>query len=248
MSTLSKCQNRFRLINSDTVSVAISSNDFKVYSDEFQKNHDFLAAGTDGTIWDGYIGGGTQHAASNFKIHSSQGFLHLSSASTKWDGGKPQGPFLYKLVKGDFSIRARVDDLRGLKDGGSPGTNEAGIMVRMFSPEGDSLKGEHLVQNGVLLGWNVGNLVTDLKGTARPQFSNGLGKNFYRFLQIMKEGSMFYMQGSRDGKVWYELPGSPLSRPDLDGKTLQIGLYQASFSDASGYTKFGKVEIVQPLE
>ncbi|MCD8741907.1 family 43 glycosylhydrolase [Mucilaginibacter roseus] len=218
-----------------------STKNFITLRDNFNKPHNYLKDGTNGIIWDGIIGKDTLQTADKIEVNTSG--LLLASTESKWDGNKPLGPFLYKTIAGDFVAETHITDVSGLREKKVSGSNEAGIMVRLANSTG---KTDELVQNGIFTAWSVGNLVTNLQNGNRMQSNNQSGFDFYPHLQIQRSGNLFYLRGSEDGKHWNNLPGSPVLRPDLDGKPLQIGLYQAIYGGRSAYGKFGYFKLVQP--
>ena len=74
-------------------------------SDDFETPHDFLADGVEGTFWDGFLGLGVSETADAINASMDRpGQLYMASTGAlyhePWD---PIGPFLYKVVEGDFT-------------------------------------------------------------------------------------------------------------------------------------------------
>lgn len=202
---------------------------FTSSADTFEDATDFTK-GTGKTFWSGFIGKADTAGSIN-------GALKLVSTDTKWDGGEAKGPFLFKNVKGDFIVQVEVTDVSGLKTKKANGANDAGLMVHAASSF-------NLLQNSVFPGWGVGNMVTSLDRHGRAQTNNSSAWYFYRHLQIQRSGDIFYLRGSTDGLHWKELPGSPVSRPDL-GATVQVGLFHATYGSQSGYGVFDNFKLIQ---
>lgn len=181
------------------------------------------------TIWDGLIGK-TDTAIQH------DGILRLTSNHTAWDGASNVGPFAFKQIIGDFTVQVKLADIIGLKENLAVGANEAGLMVR------SATDGKKLIQNGVMLGWGVGNITTNLGVAGRIQFNNSAGFKFYRYLQIQKSANLFFLRGSTDAKNWIELPGSPIQRDDL-GKSLEVGVYHATYGDQKGFAVFSEFKL-----
>ena len=202
---------------------------FNVAATAFEDATDFTNGKTR-NLWTGFVGKADTAA-------SAGGTLKLASTDTKWDGGEPKGPFLYKQVKGDFLVQVEVIDVSGLKTKKANGANDAGLMVRSESSD-------NLLQNSIFPGWGVGNMVTSLDRRGRAQTNNMSAWDFYRHLQIQRSGNLFYLRGSSDGLHWKELPGSPLQRPDM-GDTVQVGLFHATYGTQSGYGVFDNFKLIQ---
>lgn len=212
------------------VKVKTARNLFNLFNEKFDGQTNYKN-GTAQTGWDGLDG-----RADTAGI--SAGVLQLVSTDTKWDGGKPKGPFLYKNVTGDFIVQTEVTDVSGLKQKKANGANDAGLMV--LSADSSF----NLIQNSIFPGWGVGNMVTNLNKYGRAQTNNQAAWDFYRHLQIQRRGNLFYLRGSKDGLHWNELPGSPLSRPDL-GSTVKVGLFHATYGPQSGYGSFDNFQLIQ---
>jgi len=191
-----------------------------------------LKNGLAGTSWDGFMG-------SADTLVQQGGVLKMISHNTLWDGSETTGPFAYHKVKGDFVAEVRLSDLLGLEKKKAFGANEAGIMVKLPG------KNDQLIQNGIMPGWGVGNIVTDLGRKGRVQSNNLSGWDFFSYLQIQRLGNTFFMRGSHDGKRWVELPGSPVKWEDMAGADLEVGVYHATYGDISGYGAFEGFKVFQ---
>jgi len=185
-----------------------------------------------GTSWDGFLGKADS-------ITQQAGVLKMTSHNSTWDGSKETGPFAYQLIKGDFVAEVELADMIGLAQKKAYGANETGLMVKAANGN------QKFVQNGIMPGWGVGNIITSFDSENRKQTNNLSGWSFYRHLQIQKLGNTFFLRGSNDGKHWLELPGSPMKRPDLENVPLQVGVYHASYGEAAGYGTFRNFKLIQ---
>ncbi len=215
---------------------------FDVKADGFDREHDFVAAGANGTAWDGRVDAVDKgrHEA----VAARGGVLRLQSRRTVWDGGPSVGPFLYATVAGDFVAQVRVTDYAGLSSRRVPGNNDGGLMVRVAA-RGDAGPGEDLVQLNFFPIWNQGNMVTSLDGGARPQKGNGRAWDAHRHLQIIRQGDLFHFRTSADGERWTAMPGSPVERKDMAGLPLQVGLYHASYGDEGSFIEFDDFRLIR---
>jgi regulation of enolase protein 1 (concanavalin A-like superfamily) len=215
--------------NSEQVSTAL--NLFDIKNDESDLHYDSTGKSISSTFWDGLEGKIDQ-------LIKKDKIIKLASTKTFWDGAKPMGPFLFKNVVGDFIAEVKIDDLSGLKEKKANGANDVGLMVR-------SDTNKTLIQNSVMLGWNIGNITTNLNANGRKQENNASGWNFFPYLQIQRRGSVFYLRGSNDGKNWKELPGSPITWQGVGRNEVQVGLYQATYGENSGYGTFSNFSVIQ---
>jgi hypothetical protein len=86
--------------------------------------------------------------------------------------------------------------------------------------------------------WNQGNMLTSTINGGRFQKGNMLGFGAKRYLQIIRVGSRFHFRVSANGQDWEEMPESPVDRPDLVGRSLQVGLAHASYGEQSSHISF----------
>jgi hypothetical protein len=212
---------------------------FQELSDEFGSGRDFLAKGTADTIWDGFLS--KEDGSAPEAIVAKDGVLRLESRGTVWDGGKPLGPFLFKLAPGDFVAEVEVADYAGLSTKRVPGNNDGGLMVRV-PKVADSGPGEDLVQLNFFPIWSQGNMVTNLDG-GRQQKGNGLAWDAHRHLQIIRQGTLFTFRTSADGRKWQDMPGSPVVREDMKDMPLQVGLYHASYGGDTSHVAFRRFRL-----
>jgi len=184
-----------------------------------------------GTSWDGFLG-------TVDTLVQQSGVLKMISHNTFWDGSDSTGPFAYFKVKGDFTAEVKLSDMLGLNQKKAYGANEAGIMIK------DMQNGKRIIQNGIMPGWGIGNIVTDLNSRGRKQTNNLSGWGFYQYLQLQRIGNTFFLRGSAEGKDWKNLPGSPVQRADFQD-AVQVGVYHATYGDISGYAAFSDFKIIQ---
>jgi hypothetical protein len=227
-------------LKSRALPVSTSSALFHVVKDQFTVNRDFAGEGTAGTVWNGLIGGGDKQEG---KAFISDNMLTLESKGSNWDGNLPYGPFLCSNVSGDFVAEVEVADVSGLKEKKVAGNSDMGLMVRKTKQPGTG-GSENLIQNSIFPAWNCGNMLTNYKTGDRMQTNTQTGWNYNRYLQIQKSGDVFYIRSSSDGIHWADLPGSPVSRPDLNGGALQIGLYHSTYGPHRSYVKFSNFKLI----
>lgn len=216
------------------------------FSDTFTQTHDFLLRGTAGTQWDGAMGlTGSAAEALNSSV-DRPGQLYLQSAGADWNpASTTRGPFLFKRVTGDFVATVRIVDFAGTADIALP-YNRAGLMIRVgLSSLAGS--GEDWLALDYCPYWGLGNSARQVDNHQVTE----LGANRQRlapnpFLQVERQGDLFYCRTSNNGQAWEELPGSPLPRPDMHDVAVQVGLYQATGSGQSGYAAFDDFSIQKP--
>jgi hypothetical protein len=97
-----------------------------VFTDNFDRDHDFLSQGVSDSGWDGFLGKGPRETVD--RLIADEGKLTLQSTHGRYqEGWKPLGPLLYKTATGDFKATVRVVDYQNLS------FNNCGIMARAAS-------------------------------------------------------------------------------------------------------------------
>jgi hypothetical protein len=228
------------------VTVTTRTSNFSIYKDDFSQPKNYLSQGTSGTLWNGFVG--REEKQSVKKIAAENKVLTLQSQGTNWDGNTPYGPFLYKEVQGDFVAEVMVADVSGLAAKKVAGNNEAGLMV-LLPQDSVSANGRQrlqLLQNGIFPAWNVGNLFTNFQNERREQTNLQSAWNYNKYLQIQRDGNVFYVRTSKDGINWTDMPGSPVVRNEMNGKSVQVGLYQSTYGPLEAYGSFSDFKLIQP--
>ena len=169
-----------------------------------------------------------------------KGIITLESAGTNLNAQIDENvPMRTVSVDGDFVITAKVADLTGAAQHNTPGYNEGGIIIQ--SKNGDWQDAVHL---GVFPNYNCGNMLTVLH-EGRPQFQNGKGWNFNPYLQFVRRGNLLYARTSADGQNWENMPNSPVDISFMEGKALNVGLYQTTYSENKASVSFSDLHIWQ---
>ena len=208
----------------------------------FDRPHDFLVDGVVETSWDGFLGAGERETADRIEI--SDGALHLQSTNGRYqEGWNPLGPLLYKNVTTDFKATVRIADYESLS------FNNGGLMARV-AKDADAGVGEDWISVDYfpIYGGIYARMADDGRRTEKG--SNGQGRNADRFLQLERRGNLFFLRHSKDGEIWQELNGSPFRRSDLVNVPLQVGLFQATYSDKQGQVSFDdfSLELSEPVK
>ncbi|MCP4945326.1 MAG: hypothetical protein GY924_25555 [Planctomycetaceae bacterium] len=213
-----------------------------IFQDRFESPHDFLNQGVAGTSWDGFLGAGKNQTADRIEI--DEGTLNLRSTNGRYqEGWNPLGPLLFKTVTTDFKATVRIADYESLS------FNNGGIMARVAN-DSDAGKGEDWISVDYfpIYGGIYARMADD--GRRAEKGSNGQGRNADRFLQLERRGNLFFLRHSKEGKAWQELNGSPFQRSDLVNVPLQVGLFQATYSDKQGQVSFDdfSLELSDPVK
>jgi hypothetical protein len=119
-----------------------------VFTDNFTVPHNYITNGLLGTSWDGeYLNFGDVSGAQayadagsgmTFVLDADVGNtndLFLSAAGSSWEGVGDDGPFLFKIVTGDFQASVHITTMNNIN------FNAAGLMARLFDDSGTATQG-----------------------------------------------------------------------------------------------------------
>ena len=183
----------------------------QVITDDFNTYHDYTGGNVAGTIWDGVLNAASLDATSD----TTNGALHWRNTGEGWELANGSGPFLYKMVTGDFDAQVYVPYASTVQ------WSDGGLMARAPG----ATNGENWVS-------------TKFFGTASSPgarwFLNGAGGNSGafpagdRYLRLARQGNSFtFYSRSSPAAAW--TLGYTLSAPSLAGP-LQVGLWHGTFS------------------
>ena len=102
--------------------------------------------------------------------------------------------------------------------------------------------GEKFYQLGVFPLYNSGNIFTVSSSEGRPQYPNYKGYVFDRILQFERRGNLLFARTSNDGKIWHNMPGSPV---EVTVPKLHVGIYQTTYSNNLSWAKLKDFVIYQ---
>jgi regulation of enolase protein 1 (concanavalin A-like superfamily) len=218
----------------------------EVFIDDFNTPHIYYDPNTNthdvtGTIWDDFIGWYTGETVTDLSAsHDRPGQLFISSVNGTWDAPwDPLGPFLFKVIKGDFIATVQIADYAGTEDA-PVFHNDGGLMARAFKSPDDAGPGEDWVSIDYFPIWTCGNFHWNADNDVRYELGhNAKAWDADRYLQLERNGNIIHVRTSPDGVTWTEMATSPVTRDDLSGLRLQVGLRQTTyFSGDWGYVAF----------
>ncbi len=211
-----------------------------VFSDDFDAVHDYLVDGVEGTGWDGFLGSGAGETVNALNASTDRpGALYIESANSFWEGAfSPLGPFLYKVVEGDFVATVQVTDFPGPGSVSARTEHADSFLMARVANLDDAGPGEDFVSVHYFPTWSANIRRSIDNGTEDEGPGTGDGYNCARYIQLERVGNTFYFRRSFDGVTWTEVPSSPVTRDDLDGLALQVGLAHCMYSANTGYVAF----------
>lgn len=181
----------------------------------------------------GLQGGGATLYQANANT-SNPGQLTISSAGGRWQGGDDNGFLLYRNVTGDFSAKVQLTSVT------SANYDTAGLMAR----NANLSNGENWIGAQLFPEYGGGpSQRNTVNSGADDTFS---GTNYASgYLELIRSGSVFTTLYSSDGVNFTQI--GQATRTDLPA-TLQVGLYEASFTGNVGTATFDNFSISQVPE
>ena len=219
-------------------------------TDSFSTNVNYLTNGVTGTIWDGVyfgagefnnsgVGGGGPGATIQCDANiTAASKLTLQTTGTAWEGADDDGFFLYRIVKGDFSAIVHV-----VTPFNNAAYNTAGLQARAFSANGDpsSSGKENYVSWTRFDEFGFPNYLRNEVNGGVTQINPGGYPNITYWLRLDRIGNVFrFYQRTNSTDAWrgvaFPAPvsGTNLTRSDLAGLPLQVGIIHATFNNQLG--------------
>ena len=226
-------------------------------TNNFDNSLDYMVNGVPGSMWDGvYLGlgdiyGGDGDGNSGFTLVANEtantGYLTVQSSDTDWAGTGDDGFFLFKVVAGDFDVS--VENVAPFQN---PNYHMSGLLVRAFTASGPHWGAPYGgSENFVFLPrFQEFGVDEDIRYT-----QNGVDHDGYisvpgsasdtstsRYLRITRVGDAFSFYTKTNQTDDWALQGT-LTRSDLAGAPLQVGIADASFGSASPTTYYTDFEL-----
>ena len=229
-----------------------------IFTDNFSVSHDYVANGLQGTPYDqlflnfGDVPGGNALGATAGDVEgkttilnanvSTNNTLYLSSSGGTWEATGNDGPFLAKVVSGDFEASIHITQMDTLN------FNCAGLMARLFGTGGAAgASGEtHVnlwrVQNGApQVRLTVDDsLVTTLPGLAAA--------DMWMLMARVNSTNFYFFESSAPTTLgWTLIPGSPLVVAEAaDNAPMEVGVAQQMQNAAAGLDLYDSLMIDGP--
>jgi regulation of enolase protein 1 (concanavalin A-like superfamily) len=151
------------------------------------------------------------------------GVLRIVSVGGAWADTLNTGAFLYKNVSGDFVSQVQV------VGGDNWYHNLGGLMARADNPLGEG-SSENWVCLDYFPVWGVGNHSRNTVNGASTESANA-GYPGDTYLQLSRVGTTFYLKTSADGVTYTSLPGLEAGIDRADLGDVQVGIFQANFTN-----------------
>jgi len=202
-------------------------------TDGFDTSHDYSGGSTAGTIWDGVMfnsgfngGGASLGTANSNGTHA--GALTVTSTNGNWENGGDNGFLLYINVAGNFVATVNMVSAT------TAAYNDMGIMARAagYADGGDGedyVAGRYFAAGGT----------SSLRNTDDDSTEN-LGEvgGVRPFLKLERVGDVFTYTRATDAAFTQNVLVTSVTRSDLNGQPLQVGLWEATFSSTPGTAVF----------
>jgi regulation of enolase protein 1 (concanavalin A-like superfamily) len=213
--------------------------------DDFTVNHDYLANGVSGTIWDGiytsagsFPGGNTGAGPGSTLLADANitgaGRLTVRSVYTGWENTDDDGFFLFKNVAGDFQMSVHV-----VSPFSNTPYNFAGLLVRAASAGGSPFNGaENHLSITRVDEFGVGNWIRNTTNGSSIQMTQPSDANYWLRIDRVNGATFNFYQKALDSDPWQLIANSTVERSDFAGLTLQVGIEQASYIGNTNQAQF----------
>jgi hypothetical protein len=226
------------------------------FVDNFGATQDYIANGLQGSTWDGlFLNAGdvptwtlannqdTPGVCSQFVADTN--VLYIDSAGSDWWLGSADGPFIFKIVTGDFQASVHIGPSSTIN------ANDNGVMARLYNNSGGALQGggggtggmeTHIKWAKVQNGQVACRRTIDSGGTT---VVNGLN-NVDRWLLMQRVNSTnFFLYESATGTNW--LYATTVVVPEASNNVaMEVGLEQEMRNAADGFGRYDTLMIDGP--
>lgn len=225
------------------------------FVDGFNVNHDYLASGVAGTIWNGVYFGAAANYPNNSVPNgvigdgpgitaicdanvSSNGVLTVQTSNTDWEFDADDGFFLFRYVPDDFQVAVYLQTFQNVMN------QNSGVMGRAYSTGGAtaSTNGESYVSWSRFDNWGI---QTDGRSTldnATTRMENRDGSTNMWLMLVRQYSTNFYLlERATETDPW--LQRFSVVRSDLAGRPMQVGVQTAMFSADSAQVQFANLMI-----
>lgn len=236
-------------------------------TNDFDNSLDYLTNGVAGTMWDGvYLGFGDVPGGNNggdgngstlqANETANPGYLTVQSTQTSWAGAGDDGFYLFKVVYGDFDV-----SVENVEPFDNTPYHFGGLLVRAFTTNGPAWgapfsttstnSSENWLNitrfNEFSIGDQIRYATNDTDVQISAPYNSGL-TNYNgettdnRYLRITRVGDTFtFYDKTNQTDAW--VLETNISRADLNGIPMQVGIEDATFSSASPSTFYTDFEL-----
>jgi len=221
------------------------------FTDSFTNSHNYLANGLPGASWDGlYLNGSdipnatyTPPAATTVTFDadlSTNDLLSITCAGSFWKGANDNGPFLFKVVPGDFQASVHIASYN------VTGYQFVGLQARAFdtadnaSPSGSGYT-ENFVEWMRFDEYSISTTTFNTKNGVNTETDETDGEMTDYWLLMVRQNStnFFFFKKANATDPWLAQPSETIVRADFtNGVPLQVGLMQSMFSDTAGNVQY----------
>lgn len=220
------------------------------YANNFGTSQNFLNPGLAGSTWNGlYLQGGdvpnasyTPPAANTTVFDaniSSNNVLTITAANSGWQGAADNGPFLFQNVPGDFEASVHITGYSILN------YEFVGLQARAFNAtDNASPSGTNYTENFVdwlrfdEFGISTATFNTQNGNNAETDQTEGDTADYWLMMVRASSTNFYFFKKASLTDPWVLQPSETITRSDLDGLPLQVGVVQSMFTPTAGSVQF----------
>ena len=235
-------------------------------TNNFDNSFDYMANGVAGTMWDGVyldfgdVPGGIQGPDIGATIQANEtsnpGFLTVQTTGTSWSGANDDGFFIFKVVSGDFDV-----SVQNVEPFDNTPNHFGGLLARAFTTNGPawgaplSTTSTNASENWLNITrfneFSIGDQIRYATNAADIQisapFNSGStnyntetnNNRYFRITRIVNTFSFYDKTNQSDGWILE----TNITRSDLAGIPMQVGIEDAAFSTAAPQTFYTDFEL-----
>ena len=234
---------------SPTINITVHT---PAFTDNFGATQDYVANGLQGSTWDGLFlnygdvpganKGNDGVAGQTFQLIAQTNALYVQAAGGSWGVAGNDGPFLFKIVAGDFQASVHVTC-------GIINNNYAGIMARLFSSAngGGGVGGTetHVNWGNPQQGTPSARQTIDSGGTTVVA---GLNTSDHWLLMVRQDSTNFlFFEKATAADPWNAVPAATMVLAEAaTNAPMEVGLFQEMRNAATDTAQFDTLMIDGP--
>lgn len=231
-------------------------------TNNFDNSFDYFANGVAGSMWDGvYLGFGDVPGGNNgdgnngYTLQANEtafpGYLTIQDSETDWSGNGDDGFYLYKVVAGDFDV-----SVENSQPFANPPYHFSGLLARAYTANGPhwgapyggaenwlniTRFNEYSIGDQVRYATNGNDVqISAPNNSGSPAYNSETGDN--RYFRITRVGDTFtFYDRTNQTDTW--VLEQIITRPDLHGVPMQVGIEDASFGSSTPTTYYTDFEL-----
>jgi hypothetical protein len=167
---------------------------------------------------------------------TNTGRFTLGTSSGDWGGPNDDGFLLFRTVSGDFTATIQVISAT------APDYHDFGLMARAAAYSEGGVGEDYVAARYYAPGTG-----THFRSVDNDVETNYDSSGLHSFLKLNRTGNLFTYTRADDSAFTLNTVTSSITRSDLDGLSLQVGIWQATYTGNLGTAVLDNFTLITPV-